>query len=541
MSYASPTGTMKVSTGLSCYTWVFPGSPIKVRLALTVVERLQAYLRSHEDTCGLLLGDLAGDATEIHDFAVGLPTPRDRIAASAASAAGYFRITRESVLRLNEADFQLIETLFRNPRQVFLVIQHPESGAANATFFFWDEGRVCGDFALLEFPFDASLLALAEQNRIETAQKRLALQEPASESETSAGARPRTRRERKGSAVYWVLAVAILAATAVGAIAVLWPFPFRIPLSAGLAPAARPSSEVVSKPGEQTPLGLQAERHNGDVKLTWDREAGPVRNATSGVLEIVDGDKNRKITLEPMQLRSGSVLYAPSSEQVQVQLNVLGPNTMVSESILILLPGSGSEQTQPAIRQGTVEAATRPSLSKSHEPIKSFVLPPALQKPQAPADPGPIPAAPVLPEYKAKVPVSLPPSLVTTGMPAAPPARSAESKPAAPPVSNPRSSDATQTEKGVSATAPVILRTVLPTFPQELKRFIVSQKTVAVQVEIDDAGKVTSAKALPAKERIPQFMVDAAISAARLCKFKPAMAGTQPVNSYMVLEFLFKP
>src|SRR6185295_9502102 len=88
------------------------------------------------------------------------------------SRVGYYRIQHGGSLRLTESDLSLAAAAFPDPQQVFLLIQLTDSGPANATFFFWDDARMCGDFPFLEFPFDVSLLAAAEGHRIEAAQKR---------------------------------------------------------------------------------------------------------------------------------------------------------------------------------------------------------------------------------------------------------------------------------------------------------------------------------------------------------------------------------
>src|SRR6266446_6384823 len=59
------------------------------------------------------------------------------------SRVGYYRIQHGGFLRLNESDLALAEAAFPEPQQVFLLIQLGDPGPANATFFFWDAGRMC--------------------------------------------------------------------------------------------------------------------------------------------------------------------------------------------------------------------------------------------------------------------------------------------------------------------------------------------------------------------------------------------------------------
>ena len=153
------------------YPWSFPGSPVKIQLGLDVVERLQRQLPGEQ---GLLLGRVRGHTTEISDFIAipGSEPPDSNVIAALSpdlpgepSRVGYYRIQQGGSLRLNEHDLSVAAAAFPEPQQVFLLIQLDDSGPANATFFFWDDGRMCGDFPFLEFPFDASLLAGAERHQ----------------------------------------------------------------------------------------------------------------------------------------------------------------------------------------------------------------------------------------------------------------------------------------------------------------------------------------------------------------------------------------
>ena len=174
--------TLAIAQHPTHYTWSFPGSPLKVRLALDVVERLQTQLNPDKNSTqhGLLLGRAVGQTTEIDDFTALSDSKSPSISEvapfippfSVPMPVGFYRIHRDAVLRLNEGDVALAQALFPNPHQVLLLIQPCESGPATATFFFWAEGRMHGDFPFLEFPFDAPLLASDERQKIQTTQER---------------------------------------------------------------------------------------------------------------------------------------------------------------------------------------------------------------------------------------------------------------------------------------------------------------------------------------------------------------------------------
>src|SRR5579871_6078815 len=84
----------------------------------------------------------------------------------------------------------------------------------------------------------------------------------------------------------------------------------------------------------------------------------------------------------------------------------------------------------------------------------------------------------------------------------------------------------------------VAIKKVSPSFPPELQTVAVGRKVIEVTVTIDKNGKVTKAEAAPQKN-VSQFLVNSAVTAARLWRFQPAVRGTEPISSEMVLRFVF--
>ena len=154
------------------YAWWFPGSPVRVHLDLRVIEGLQARLRDTghgTDEHGLLFGRVQEGATEILEFRPAFdrsvpemivelsPEPGKRL-------VGYYRTG--DALRLSAEDLSLFKTFFGKPHHVFLMMQPNGFGPANATFFFSQGNQRVSEFPFLEFPLDASLLAIEERERI---------------------------------------------------------------------------------------------------------------------------------------------------------------------------------------------------------------------------------------------------------------------------------------------------------------------------------------------------------------------------------------
>jgi proteasome lid subunit RPN8/RPN11 len=71
-------------------------------------------------------------------------------------------------------------------------------------------------------------------------------------------------------------------------------------------------------------LSLRAYDQDGQLRVEWDRAAAPVRQARSGVLEIVDGGEKVNIPLDREHLVSGGISYARRTGDVDLRLKVTG-------------------------------------------------------------------------------------------------------------------------------------------------------------------------------------------------------------------------
>jgi hypothetical protein len=560
------------------YTWSFPGSPIKVQLALEMVERLDAELRgpsSGASKQGYLLGSVTGQTTQVLEFkavrsleppspaeiATGVPTP------DAERTVGYYKVTKEAALRLNEDDIGLAESAFSRPYQVFLLIQTTESGPANATFFFWDEGRMCGDFPFLEFPLDAALLAKAEQDRIQTARKKVLQLETAQPAVSGEDGRPGRRR----SGLRWVVWAGIGALLTGLCLAVFLALKFPGEVFPGRAfpgraflekmwPGQFPAQRPPVPSGEVTPqipqLGLQAQRQGGDLKVTWNRDADAIRTASSAVLSILADGQKREINLDLAQVRHGSIMYVPTADQVQMELIVTGPQTTVSESVIVLLPQTGAVQVKPvAPKRASALAYKLPAGAESVPPAAESTAGSTISDTISTLLAGPV---------DRKVPE--PPPLIQPKSQAAPPHTRADSPTRAnsgpPQNAAPSQAPAQQNAVAIQATpvpqpaspAPASSAALMPrysppeidkrapwTFPAALRPLVTKPKVVEVKVFIDEAGRVIKAEPVPSKAWVPQLMTTTAVRTATYYKFKPARRGDQPIPSEMILQFRFSP
>jgi hypothetical protein len=111
------------------------------------------------------------------------------------------------------------------------------------------------------------------------------------------------------------------------------------------------------------------------LRIDWDANEEPVLSATSGVLEIRDGET------EPVQLpfardvlRAGSVLYAPRSSSIQVRMRLINRKGPPQESVIYYINPTRVPPSVPVFS---------PATSKSEPPViaeSALPITPALNK-----------------------------------------------------------------------------------------------------------------------------------------------------------------
>lgn len=373
----------RVSRGFHYYAWWFPGSPVRVHLALDVVRRLKEQLHHGEAPAeGLLFGKATDGTTEVADFQPAPGCVPEAVAALAKDGGqpllvGYYRIESGDTLRLNESDLALAHACFPRPYQVFLVIQATGFGPPNASFFFHDKSGKMGSVALMEFPFDAALLAGEERDRLRRSQEAVmpASAVPAPQPQA---APPEPRRSGRGRLVLGLLAAAILAfGTGLSIdrkVLERW-WPPQDPAPPAPAPVAPPPTSPA--------IGLRAKRVNADVEISWDRQSPEIAAAISGVLTIHDGSATRDIPLDAAQVRHSNIVYAPTSGRVTIKLAITTAAHTLIESVMLVLP-----HHEPAIEEAAAVPKAeppRPNPPALPTMILQPVLPPAAESVDAPS------------------------------------------------------------------------------------------------------------------------------------------------------------
>jgi proteasome lid subunit RPN8/RPN11 len=115
-------------------------------------------------------------------------------------------------------------------------------------------------------------------------------------------------------------------------------------------------------------LGLNAIDLAGQLQIHWDRNSPAVRQATDGVLEILDGATPRDNALDPAHLQTGVFTYARRTESVDVTLTARLPDgRLVREATSFLgrSPEAGAAAENPELRK------TREDFMKQAAELKS--------------------------------------------------------------------------------------------------------------------------------------------------------------------------
>ena len=540
-------------TGPRHYVWWFPGSPVKVHLHLHLVERLQDRCQNAGHGIaeeGLLFGRTVDGATEISDFQPASGRSISDLIASLPAESGkrllvgYYRTEPGPVLRLHENDLALAKSFFPKPYQVFLVIQPNSFAPPNAAFFFHDGSQRMAEYALMEFPFDASMLATEEQNRIKRHQQ--ATSTPAVVPPPAPEESPVRQKSAGLKIAAWLAALVILAAAALFTAVPSLRQQF-------LAAISRPAPATSGTAAPQPSLGLHARRQDRDLELTWNRESAWVAAATSAVISIDDGASRRQIPLDPSGLRNGSILYSPSTDQVLIQLSVTAPTGTAAESVRVILAQSEAPRVysvsstvpkNPPAPPETVPLAqaSKPFSAPPPSPASSPAAPSLNDPPALRTNPNAAAAAPVVDILRTPAIAPPPPPAQTRVQPQAQP--QSPSQPQTLPQAPPSTPTPAQPEPSAPATPanvtyhpPVPTRQVGPSFPAELRSVTLKPEVVEVRVTIDKTGRVVKAEALT--QNVHRFFIDEAIHAARLWRFQPAQRGEEAVQSESILHFVF--
>lgn len=551
------------------YRCSFPGCPSPVKIHISLIETLERIVSNQQgDRQGLLYGQTTSAGTIIESSqpvaSLGPPEMHQAVAAARGTVVGCYRIRDGATLELTPEEMSLAVSLFGKPRSVVLLIER-RAGSPAANFFFSEHGAFL-NVPLLQFPLDAIVLNQEEAQRVSKLNARAisesaaGLPAPGSLAARPAGAKMEPlRRTGRPWVLVWMLGVILLAAAASFSAALLI---YRPPAKPASQRAGGGSGLLAGSP-------LRAERQGDDLKILWDLHSPAVAEATSGLLDIVDGSASRRILMTADQVRFGSLLYSPETDQISVRLTTLkNDQSTQQESVLVLLkrrppnePAPGHERARVAFEVKTQPLPAAPSASSG---ISASDSGPAVFRDFAPlpapragtdahvqvlAAPSVGSMAPMAPDNR-----SLPGDLLKPALPAglriaaAAPAPQRTSAPAggsgstapasAPGAATPRAEEPTAPD--VVYVSPMLIAPQGVKTPPELRGLLTRPLTIKVHAEVNEAGRVTQAEAIPG-QGLHELLLHAATEAAMRCRFQPARRGQTPVASSITIEFHVDP
>jgi protein TonB len=341
------------------------------------------------------------------------------------------------------------------------------------------------------------------------------------------------------------------------------------------------TANVAIDAGASPSLDLKSEREGSDWRVSWNRNAPALQQATGAHISISDGATRKEFDLGPGELRNGSLVYSPISDNVLLQLQLKYKDSRQAESAWVrIVAGSRSgppgktkvpsrasvSAVQPPARTGPMTTAAgatttgatavvaAPKLAAAAVPsaaearsAKTEAVP--VERP-VPASSSPMNSAPVAASSaKAADAVSEPASgkaAAVASTPAPPPAESAPKSPASAPAAAPvaaiaPTAPAGSTSPGAVAPGAVLdpaklLRGGSPVYPAIARQTNI-RGSVEVRFRITATGEVTNAVAVSGSPVLGRAAVDAVKS----WRYTPARMNGAPVESESRVTFQFQP
>ncbi len=279
-------------------------------------------------------------------------------------------------------------------------------------------------------------------------------------------------------------------------------------------------------------LQMRADVRGEGILVSWNRAIQALRSAKSGVLLIQDGSQTRTVELEPSQLANGSLLYQPSTVDVNFRLTVYGSDgSNLTDNVRVLdgvaqparvdaLAASDAHSPTDAVAKTSSAGADRqvPKSGEQSVPAVQARTTPALVAHRSsgiaarPTEaPPPVSEEPHANEVKVDTPASIAKAHRSTASPesAAANTRAAQSP----------SVDGKAVETYMP---PRPLKTVMLNAALFEPSLLAGVTQIEVEADIDAFGRVTTVRPLTSGENMSELVTAAAVSAAKQWVFEPA-------------------
>ncbi|HSU61951.1 MAG TPA: energy transducer TonB [Bryobacteraceae bacterium] len=475
---------------------------------------------------------------------------------------GYFRSHIREGLCLSPQDQSLIERCLRRPEYIFLLIRPFEMGICVGGFFFWQNGILQTDGSDLEVPFVSLDPAHSRTDEPYAGpdERPVPIMPPAPRQEPPLAEIPRhpvvaPQPERRTWFFLTRFAATLTLAAAAGASAY-----FMVPAIKSRLPVTNESAS--------SEVHLRVLRaSDGQLDVTWDRNALERSGAQSGLLTIRDGPISKNLAIDRDQLRSGTLTYFPNGGDVQFRLEVSldGGRSFVG-SVRVLLPQSNASNAPVALpseeavqmppAQAKAAAGTKPPqfveknrpVRVAHQrfrapayiPFSNSVLPSSTTQVRPPAPDLRIDAA--LSAFAASAPsvaslFSPPPQFPLRPPPAAVPPNLPVEKPS---KLEPIQPTAASTKTPSSFIPPHPLKQVMPDIKLAGNALALQAGKVEVQVTVDESGRVKDARPVRKDKAVNSLVASAAINAARQWIFQPARLHGKAIPAQHLIVFEFR-
>ncbi|MBV9268092.1 MAG: energy transducer TonB [Acidobacteriaceae bacterium] len=468
---------------------------------------------------------------------------------------GWFRSNTRPEQGLDDGDRHMSEKLFGRRPSVFLLCQPSEAGGIAATCFILAPEQIES-----AFPF--------ELGRIPVMPARFGPRGFISNSHNV----PNIASGR-------ILAIA---ATVLSSAVLVFVVRARAPnVSAEKSPATVTANRLrgLSTASPQS-FGLKAAYEGNALMISWNRYAFPLASARAATLALTEGGHTRVLDLSARELQTGSVLYRPSTDEVSVQMDVIGDAAdIASESIRIVgatvirPEPPGASVSPQAAEQHTVKQQPELVAGNSSSVVQESVSPVQETRRMQPSTSGIDVVGPLVkpggrfgvkPAFSTRseplVTILEPPDSLESVSSLAAQGLSSTALPDSsvllPPVTIPqRSAGLSQPEPTGSQAAPPIaeerVRKLQPAIPIRSPQPVwpgssalpeyVFDRLIEVQIEltISSTGAVTHAALTSEAGPYASVFGPSALDAARRWMFRPAKLGGEPVQSKMTITFRY--